>query len=459
MQVTSILGTAGAVAGPGKPPIPVQVLFAGAFEALVGRASADPGAGVASEEALAREEEPGETKAGADPIDPALPLTVEGGATDPLPELPLTAAVWTVPGTDAPVLPFAAARMVTRAELPETRPGAVPGDPSVPGLPLREGGWAGAPVLPPGAGQAAETAVSERPAEPEKIPARAVMMAESGRGHALAAQFALLAEAQKQATGLQSPEGRKEALMRDSAGSPTGQGTGSTLTPLAFATAQTAVTPPAPSPPGPGPVGTSLPESMGLRGDPAADRPAGMAKAAWVQRPMIEVQDPESGESARPESMADGAGLRIQTLSDQQRTHVVSHATEERQARHVAHQLATALGAMRDRPTEILLDPEELGHVRMSLQTGDTAIAMFIQADRPETADLMRRHLDQLAQEFRAMGYQDVTFLFTDRDGQRSSSHRAPGPPDDDIPGFSATGVQPRTSPQRASTGALDLRL
>ncbi|RXL51583.1 flagellar hook-length control protein FliK, partial [Citrobacter sp. AAK_AS5] len=56
--------------------------------------------------------------------------------------------------------------------------------------------------------------------------------------------------------------------------------------------------------------------------------------------------------------------------------------------------LAEALAPVADRPVELTLSPEELGRVRMTLTTQDGTLTLAIQAARPETIDLMRRHID-----------------------------------------------------------------
>ncbi|MFC6582188.1 flagellar hook-length control protein FliK [Sulfitobacter aestuariivivens] len=55
----------------------------------------------------------------------------------------------------------------------------------------------------------------------------------------------------------------------------------------------------------------------------------------------------------------------------------------------------------------------------MALQMADTGIVVTLLTERPETLDLMRRHIDQLGQEFRALGYEDVTFSFANKGGDR----------------------------------------
>lgn len=79
----------------------------------------------------------------------------------------------------------------------------------------------------------------------------------------------------------------------------------------------------------------------------------------------------------------------------------------------IAQQLAVALAASDTGTTEVTLNPEELGRVRLSLTPSDTGITVSILAERPDTADLMRRHLDTLTREFQAIGYDDVTFDFS----------------------------------------------
>ncbi|MDP3960970.1 MAG: flagellar hook-length control protein FliK [Pseudorhodobacter sp.] len=61
---------------------------------------------------------------------------------------------------------------------------------------------------------------------------------------------------------------------------------------------------------------------------------------------------------------------------------------------------------------ELSLAPEELGRLRMSLQPEGDGMRVLLSAERPETIDLMRRHADQLAQEFRQAGFSGATLSF-----------------------------------------------
>ena len=86
--------------------------------------------------------------------------------------------------------------------------------------------------------------------------------------------------------------------------------------------------------------------------------------------------------------------------------------TPTEQARMVAQQIAQALPSTLPGTTEITLQPEELGRVRMTLSVQDGALTLMIQTDRPETSDLIRRHLDQLGQTFRQMGFDSLNLGF-----------------------------------------------
>ena len=71
--------------------------------------------------------------------------------------------------------------------------------------------------------------------------------------------------------------------------------------------------------------------------------------------------------------------------------------------------------AIRDRSggkVDIALYPEELGRVRMSISSGDAGMIVTIAAERSETADLMRRHMEQFSRDLQRMGFHDVAFDF-----------------------------------------------
>lgn len=75
--------------------------------------------------------------------------------------------------------------------------------------------------------------------------------------------------------------------------------------------------------------------------------------------------------------------------------------------------ITQAAHALQDHPVELLLNPEELGRVKLTLHHGDGSMSVSIAAERPETMDLLRRHIDLLADQLRDIGYRDLAFDFT----------------------------------------------
>lgn len=126
--------------------------------------------------------------------------------------------------------------------------------------------------------------------------------------------------------------------------------------------------------------------------------------------------------------------------------------------RHIAQQLTEVARQMPDRPVELTLNPDELGRVRLTFTMSDSGIHVAVIAERGETMDLLRRHIETLAQEFRDMGYKDVNFDFS-RSGQGNSGNTDSNPDDPDSQ--TQTETQTLTPVQLSlepSTG-LDLRL
>ena len=80
--------------------------------------------------------------------------------------------------------------------------------------------------------------------------------------------------------------------------------------------------------------------------------------------------------------------------------------------RHVSLQIAEAVQRGGDTTVELTLNPAELGRVRISLSGADAGMMVSITAERPETLDLLRRHIDMLAQDFRDLGYDTAEFAF-----------------------------------------------
>jgi len=96
-------------------------------------------------------------------------------------------------------------------------------------------------------------------------------------------------------------------------------------------------------------------------------------------------------------------------------------------ARSVIGQITQNIPAKDGTITEMSLDPAKLGKVRLRLHTTDIGVQLQIIAERPETTDLMRRHLPALTAEFQDLGYQNIGFSFSDS-RQNHSNQETPSP-------------------------------
>lgn len=136
--------------------------------------------------------------------------------------------------------------------------------------------------------------------------------------------------------------------------------------------------------------------------------------------------------------------------------------------RHVAGQIGAAMPE-RDGPGfELRLDPEELGPVRLKLVSHDQGSLLVIHADRPETLDLMRRHIAALESDLRALGHSQISLRFDGgqagqghtSQGQAQQGHAAPEQRDTMPGGVTTDPPRPATHrPERVATDRLDLRL
>ncbi len=108
-----------------------------------------------------------------------------------------------------------------------------------------------------------------------------------------------------------------------------------------------------------------------------------------------------------------------------------------------------------DDPVTLTLSPDDLGHVRFEMHGRGEAIHVVLTVERPETLDMLRRHVDQLVSEFRQAGFSGASFSFSgawgggqERGGQ--PAYRAEPEQGDETPPLA----------RRSQTGTgLDIRL
>ncbi len=122
----------------------------------------------------------------------------------------------------------------------------------------------------------------------------------------------------------------------------------------------------------------------------------------------------------------------------------------------VVPMLVDAARALPDAPVTLTLTPEDLGALRFEMQSRGDTIHVSLTVERPETLDMLRRHVEQLTGEFRQAGFANASFSFAGGWGG-GGQERAAGA------GYATRTVDKDESPvARASkhvNGGLDLRL
>ncbi|MCC5987505.1 MAG: flagellar hook-length control protein FliK [Pararhodobacter sp.] len=135
--------------------------------------------------------------------------------------------------------------------------------------------------------------------------------------------------------------------------------------------------------------------------------------------------------------------------------------------RDIVDQVVPALQRASGGRVELMLSPAELGRVEITLQNRDGAMSVSLSAERSETLELLRRHIDLLADDMRRLGFTDLAFSFAD-----GSAHGSGG--DGSAAGGNGTGASPASvgidtnqpagpagaaSAGSSATAHLDLRL
>ncbi len=126
-------------------------------------------------------------------------------------------------------------------------------------------------------------------------------------------------------------------------------------------------------------------------------------------------------------------------------------------AHHVSAQMAVAVHTSESGETEITLQPEELGKVKLSMTVTDHGVQIVIAAERSDTGDLMRRHLEVLEQEFRDLGYASVDFGFSSDQQSDHTPQQTQGDPEAEQQQANTKTVFVPTMMQ--SDGRMDIRL
>ncbi|WP_170431275.1 flagellar hook-length control protein FliK [Ruegeria arenilitoris] len=137
-------------------------------------------------------------------------------------------------------------------------------------------------------------------------------------------------------------------------------------------------------------------------------------------QPVPEIEDIQTARETTTLSAARDSGPAMQAMTATARAET---------ARAIASQMATAINVRSHSGTiEVALNPEELGRVSIVLNGRDDGLHLTISAERPETLDMMRRHLSVLEAEFQNFGLGDLSFdLGTSADAQHDDSDGGEG--------------------------------
>lgn len=193
----------------------------------------------------------------------------------------------------------------------------------------------------------------------------------------------------------------------------------------------------------------------------ARDRPAPVTAVPMLPVATTELTQTETG--AAPDSMLAEPGLADPAPEPRRNAESVGHAPRAQADGHPSpeKQIATAVTVSATGKTEILLDPQDLGRVRVSLDGSESALVVTIEAEKHETVDLLRRNADLLMEEFRDAGYTSLSFSFAQR-GDDAPQPFAPAPPEEgEGPATPVSGPPSLPAMALRATGlsSLDIRL
>jgi len=129
---------------------------------------------------------------------------------------------------------------------------------------------------------------------------------------------------------------------------------------------------------------------------------------------------------------------------------------------HIPRQLAEIIHTGGGKSVDVALSPEELGRVRLSISQAEGGLVVSVQAERPETLDMLRRNIDQLDQELRLLGYTDPGFSFSHEGGdtgEQPDALRSENSIAEEQPAVPVAGAVSESQPTSLGNAGLDIRL
>lgn len=212
------------------------------------------------------------------------------------------------------------------------------------------------------------------------------------------------------------------------------------------------------------PKASAAPASTSLKGMPGSDSvPAAAVKAVPAATVSALAAGMDRSDRDPGPTVLESFGAAPLNAATPNPTTGAAMSSSDLHGPRVAWQIAESIAQAPDRTSELMLAPEELGRLRFGIVTTEHGVTVQIAAERPETLDLVRRHLDHLAEDLRRMGFGGVTIDLGSGesvpDGRAGDQRRAPGPPAAaDSPAPVRPDAPPGANPSDGTSG-LDLRL
>ena len=194
---------------------------------------------------------------------------------------------------------------------------------------------------------------------------------------------------------------------------------------------------------------------------------AQVATAAPLPMTLLSAPAPDTSVSGSGAALSMDAAVTLDPLSPATRGTDPGQAATATQAsggspsapaRAAPEQVVAAIRQSPDGVIDVQLSPEELGRVRITLTAAEGGLTVMLHAERTDTLDLLRRHIDTLASAYRDIGYAGLSFSFSGGDGAGRGSAQAPPTDAPAKAPESAAAVPPPARPATVA-GSLDLRL
>ncbi|RDW14340.1 hypothetical protein DIE28_03465 [Paracoccus thiocyanatus] len=202
------------------------------------------------------------------------------------------------------------------------------------------------------------------------------------------------------------------------------------------------------------------PQGKGVRA--GAEHPAEISVLSG--RPALAAQDESRNDIAgefSPQSGAltdmGGRDLQPQGARGQAQAFHMAELVPHR----VLRQLAGRITPGESGPIEIMLDPVELGKVRIVISAGESP-TVAVMAERPETFDFLKRHAELLEKELRHAGFEGADVSFFDDDKERRRQAFLPGKGAVRAIDFETSQSVPlkrAMATEAAMTGGIDIRI